>query len=86
MKFPTPLVGMQLVDKDGKLTSEGVHFFSLLLQPLQTNLSDEGVIVPTQPNENILKLNTSQSVGRIIFNTTTNRLMMNNNGTYQNVT
>ncbi len=85
MNFPTPMVGMQLVDKNGKLTAEGVHLLSLLIQPLQQNLSNEGIILPSQNSANITTLNTATSVGRIIFNSTTGKVMINNSGTYQNV-
>ena len=56
-----------------------------LTKQLQSNLSDEGYVIPQQPQANINTLNTMTSQGRFIFNSDNSSMQMNNNGTYQSI-
>lgn len=61
-----------LIDKDGKLSPEWKVILTQLFQQLGKYISNEGLKVPDQPTDNILKLNTAKSVGNIIYDSTTN--------------
>lgn len=50
---------VKLVDEDGKMTSEWRDILSQLFQSLQTDFSEEGIIIPSQPRSNISKLDDS---------------------------
>lgn len=52
MIVPT-MIKSQFVDKDGFLTDEAKNLMEQLLQNMQQNLSNEGVVVPSQSAANI---------------------------------
>jgi archaellum component FlaG (FlaF/FlaG flagellin family) len=61
------------------------RFFSQMTSSLQDNVSEEGFVVAAQPKENIDVLNTPKSMGRVIFNSSTNKMSVNNSGTYKEI-
>jgi hypothetical protein len=61
-------------------------YFSQLTTSLQQNVSDEGFVIPQVTNEQLAVLNTPASNARIIYNSDTNQMMANLNGTYQTIT
>jgi hypothetical protein len=56
-----------------------------LIQQLQVNLSDEGYKLPPQTTANVLELDTMQSLGAILYNTDTDKMMVNIAGTFKEV-
>lgn len=54
-----------------------------LITQLQKNLSSEGYKVPQQATSTITSLNTMQSVGALLYNSTTHQLMVNIAGTFK---
>jgi hypothetical protein len=76
----------KFVDDDGRLTPQANLFFSELVTLFQQNLSDEGYQLPKQNAGTILQLNTALSTSGIIYNTSTNKAMVCENGTYKTIT
>lgn len=64
--------------------------FTLMLQQLitalQSTLSDEGFKLPPLDAATIAQLNTPDSKGAIVYNTTTNKAMVNENGIFKTLT
>ena len=85
MKIPTIHPSIKVANPDGTVHEDFMRMLVQLLAPLQSNLSDEGYTLPSLTSPQVTQLNTSQSVGRIIFNSTTGKAMINNNGTYQTI-
>jgi len=76
---------MQIVNQDGYLTDSAKQMFSQLFSQLQTNLSDEGILIPQQSATNITVLDNIKSKGAIIYNTNTNKAMVNENGSFKTI-
>ncbi len=75
------------VDPDtGRLTPQASLFLSELVSLFQQNLSDEGYTLPSQDTATIARLNTSQSIARILYNSNTGKGMICENGTYKTIT
>ncbi len=85
MSFPSLIRGIKFVEKDGTLSVNGANFLGQMSQMASQSINNEGLFVPKQTGANILLLNTAQSVGSFIFNTTTNAMMVNNTGTYVDI-
>jgi len=81
--IPTPPAFAKLVDKDGNITSSWRDYFSNLTLYLKQFLSNEGLVMPQQTSANIALLNTAQSIGALLYNSTTNHIEGNVNGTFQ---
>ena len=62
------------------------EWFSQIAKELQNNLSNEGIQHPSQPQTNVSLLNTPQSIGRTIYNSDSQFLNVNNQGTYRQLT
>jgi hypothetical protein len=77
------LTQAKVVTKDGYMTDDTYNMFSQLFVEMQKYLSNEGVKIPTQPTATINQLNTAQSVGNLLYDTDTNELKVNINGTYK---
>jgi len=67
------------------LTDNWKHLFEQLFDVLQKNLSDESIITPHQPTSNISQLNLSQYSGGLVYNSDSNKLMVNENGTFKTI-
>lgn len=74
------------IKPDGNLHPEILGFLSQLITVLQNNFKAEGYSLPQQNPSNILLLNTLRSVGNIIYNSTSHKAMINENGTYKTIT
>lgn len=75
------LAGSQFVEYDGRLSPVSLNFLMQLLLQLQENLSNEGFIIPSQTAAKIANL-TNSTNGTLIYNSDTNKLMIQINGTW----
>ena len=82
MSIPNLPANRNITDKNGRMTDEWYLFFSNLITALQQTISDEGILLPGQVNDNVTLLNTSASQRRILFNTTNNTAQVNLTGTF----
>lgn len=71
MKIPN-FIDNKVVDEEGYLTDTWKNIFVQLLDNLQNTVSDEGITIPKQTTTDITTLSTEKSVGRIIYDSTTN--------------
>lgn len=86
MIIPNTVNG-KLVDDDGNMTPEWELFFSQLINVLQSNLSNEGYVLPMQSTTDIAKLSdVDKSKGALIYDLTTDEFKVNINGTWKVVT
>jgi hypothetical protein len=76
----------KFVDSNGYLTNEWQLIMQQLIQALQQNLSNEGYKLPQQSAANIATLNTTDSTGNLIYDSTNNVAKVNLNGTYVTIT
>jgi len=76
----------KFVDKEGMLTDGAKLFLSQLITQLQNILSPEGIALPKQSAANITVLNTTKSIGNVLFNTDTSEAMVNLTGTFKTIT
>ena len=83
--FPNLPRTKQLVDKDGMLTEPWQWYFSQLNRALQNTFTPEGFNLPPQTADNIALLTNSES-GSVLYNSTTNKGMINENGTWKTIT
>lgn len=74
-------VDAPIVDKNGHLTSIWKQILTQLITELQKSVSEEGFKIPQQPTSNIAKLNNLLSKGHLIYDSDTNQLKININGT-----
>ena len=72
MKIPN-FIDAQFVNKDGYLTDTWKQILQQLLQQMSSDVSDEGFIVPQQPTSNLPALSKQQSVGAIVYDSTTDQ-------------
>lgn len=80
-----------IVSSGGNLSDAWSLILQQLITALQKNLSDEGYQVPQQPTATIAKLQTqfnaspnpSVYFGDLIYDSTTNQLKVNINGTFK---
>jgi len=80
MKVPT--FEYNKVIKDNGEFSDGYRqMFTQLLNQLTINFSDYGLVPPSQPTATITDL-TSAANGTLIYDSTTNQLKVNINGTF----
>lgn len=80
-------LNIQIVDpKTGYFTDSARQIFQQLFGEAQTNLSNEGLIVPSQNTTNIGILNNIKSKNALLVNSDTNALLFNQNGTFKTVT
>lgn len=85
MKIPN-FVDTQIVDKEGHLTDGWRAIFIELFSVLGDNLSDEGFRISTQNGTDIETIKPKAHHGTVIYNSTTNKLMVNEEGTFKTVT
>lgn len=70
----------------GRLTPQANLFLSELVSLFQKNLSDEGYKLPTQDAATITRLNTDLSTTGILYNNTTHKGMICENGIFKTIT
>jgi len=84
MKIPeVPLD--KIVNVDGTLNDTWLSFFQNLITQLSINVNDEGYKFPELTEDKILQLNTPNNANKIVYNITTNKMMLNNAGTFENI-
>jgi hypothetical protein len=84
MKIPeVPLD--KIVNVDGTLNETWLSFFQNLITQLSINVNDEGYKFPELTEDEILQLNTPSNANKIVYNITTNKMMLNNAGTFENI-
>jgi len=84
MKIPeVPLD--KIVNVDGTLNETWLSFFQNLITQLSINVNDEGYKFPELTEDKILQLNTPNNANKIVYNITTNKMMLNNAGTFENI-
>lgn len=71
MLVPT-MVFDKVVDENGYLTEPWQLLFSYLLTQMQTNLGEEGFVMPSQDDDTITTILTSPTPGTILYDTTNN--------------
>lgn len=84
MKIPN-FLNSRVVDKDGYFTEPWKHLFEQLFQELQTQMSDEGHIAPSQPTSNILLLDDPQYIGGFLYDSDIKKAKVNIDGTYKEI-
>jgi len=80
--FPN-FLDSKVVDENGMLTDTWRAILSQVLTQLQINFSHEGLKIPQQSTTNVNALNTSKSIGSLLYDKDTNQLKVNINGTYK---
>jgi len=75
-----------MTDKNGALTPTAKSFFDQLILALQSVVSDQGLIPPKLSAATIAQLNTTASIGAIVYNTDTKKFMGNESGTFKTFT
>ena len=84
MKIPeVPLD--KIVNVDGTINDTWLSFFQNLITQLSINVNDEGYKFPELTEDEILQLNTPNNANKIVYNITTNKMMLNNAGTFENI-
>ena len=75
----------KLVHSDGGISPTWAAYFQNLMTQLRLNLSDEGYVVPFLEASEIAQIDNADNIGKILYNTTTARMMINNSGTFENI-
>jgi hypothetical protein len=78
---PHPLI----VPDSGNLHPAWRGYFDQLTMLLQQNLSNEGYKIPQQTTANVTALNTAKSTGALLYDSDTDELKVNINGTFKTV-
>lgn len=85
MKIPN-FINERFVNKEGHLTETWQHALEQLFNELQTQMSDEGHIVPSQDATNVAILDgDTTKAGALLYNTTTKKAMVNIDGTLKEI-
>lgn len=74
----------KIVNEDGTISELFKLFLVQLINYMQTNLSNEGLVNPPLTTAEIALL-TNALNGTIVYNSTTNKLMGKENGTFTNI-
>jgi len=82
---------IKAVDKEGNFTDEIHNFFDVLLQQMQGNLSDDGIVFPSRTQSDINKIVSHSNPNKkgtatTFFNSDTNQLQILINGTVKTFT
>lgn len=74
----------RVVDEKGFLTSAWQKWFNQLINELNQNFGQEGVVMPSQSTANIALL-TNALKGTMVYDSTTNNPKVNVNGTFKTI-
>lgn len=85
MEVPNIPNDRKIVDSDGNLTEVWASFFSNLTTQMNDDLSDEGFVLPSLSGSDIAILDVDQNKSRILWNTDTEKAMVNNDGTFKEI-
>lgn len=87
MKIPNlPDRQIPLIDENKNMHPLWHMFFNQLIQEMQTNLSEEGIYIPSQSTDNIAKLQTGNPLSSIISNKDTGDVYLSINGQFKKIT
>ena len=79
----------QVVDKDGYFTEPWKHIMNQLFNELQTRMSNEGHIAPSITATTLAELQGKPDIdeleGGLLYNSDTDKLIVNIDGTYKEV-
>lgn len=78
-------IDIKVVDEKGYFTPEWREIMNTLFTQMQNNLSEEGIQLPLQDDTNVGLLNNSKSKARLLYNSDTNKAIVNINGTYKEI-
>lgn len=85
MKIPN-FINEKLVTKEGHLTEAWHHTFEQLFNELQSQMSDEGHIAPSQDAANITALDGDPTkAGAVLYDETNDKLKVNIAGTFKEI-
>lgn len=84
--FPDLPRNQPFLDDDGKVNMYWLLFFDQLILALQTNFSNEGIVVPLQSAANIARLAGTLATSNILYDSTNNLFKGNINGTWKTFT
>lgn len=62
-----------------------LSFFQNLITQLRINFNDSGYKFPFLDDASIAQLTGDENIGKIVYNSTTQRMMVNNSGTFVNI-
>lgn len=68
---------------DGSLHPTWQNFFTQLVTEMQNKVSEEGFVIPSINATQFPVLDNSNNISRIIYNSNTSQMMINNSGTYK---
>lgn len=88
MNIPNlPDAGTPIIEniKVGLMHPLWYNFFAQLLKEMQTNVSNEGYIMPLQDSGSITKLETAGSTGRILYDTDSGLMKLNNGSGFKEI-
>jgi hypothetical protein len=85
MNIPTFLGDQQVVDEKGHFTEHWKGVFERLFSELQSQMSDESHITPSQPTSNITLLSNTKYIGGLLYDSDTKKLKVNLDGTFKEV-
>jgi hypothetical protein len=74
----------RVVDDKGFLTAAWQKFFNQLINEMNQNLGEEGLVMPSQPTTNIALL-TNALNGAMVYDATINQPKINVNGTFKTI-
>lgn len=75
------------VDKEGNWSPAWNANMSILLEQLQQNYSNAGLVVPTQVAENVAALQPTATIGTLLYNRDTDKLqVLLADGTFHDIT
>lgn len=87
MNIPNmPHISDPITSKGHPINPAWYRFFQQLITEMQNNLSQEGVRIPSQPNQNISKLEASSPSPSIIYNQDEKKYLLPVDGIYKTIT
>lgn len=75
----------KFTDGNGDISSAWRQFMTLLVNQLQSGVSDSGYIIPHQDQDTIAQLNTDDTKGGILYDKEGEFAQVNTNGVFKNV-
>lgn len=84
MEIPSYLEA-QVIDENGRFTPVWQRIMQQLLQELQINLSDEGIVMPSQSAANITVLTTAAVNGTLVYDSTNDLPKVNVAGVFKTI-
>lgn len=83
--FPSLPGDTRISDKEGDMTSNWAILFENLTRALQTNFKSQGFVIPSVDAATFATLLPAATHNNLVYNSTTNELKFNQNGTWKTV-